>query len=262
MRFSVITPVYVDNEDTANELLRAIESIKNQTFNHKDFQHVIVNDGSVHKVDIPKHPWIKLINQENLQRITAYNTGLQNTEGEIITLLDGDDEYDPTYLEEVDKSFKENPDYKLINFGCTYMHSDGVSTRRDPFRPKEEEIGHEIFGGGKVVNGTFAFHRSVYEDLGGYPPHHTVDIDCSDIGYSEGPRELWMTSPYDFSAYAQMKFPEIRPHFQEKHPDHPRGLVRELGNPWGNDFYLFYKYTRKYHSKPIDKYLYVVHPKN
>ena len=261
MRFSIITPVFIVDEDQKNELLRCIESIKNQTYNHEDFEHIIVNDGSIYPVDIPKYPWIKLINEPNLQRITAYNNGFKEAKGEIFCVLDGDDEYSNVYLERVDFFFKKWPKYKIFNFGCEYRHRDGGISFRDAFRPKKKKVGHEVFGGGNVVNGTFVFHRSVYSALGAFPSHHIEDIDCDVIGYG-GPRELWMTSPYDFSAYAQMEFPEIRPYFQVVHPDHPKGLVRELGNPFGNDFYLFYKYTRKYHSKPIKgKYLYIVHPR-
>ena len=102
--------------------------------------------------------------------------------------------------------------------------------------------------------------RSVYDKLGAFPPHRVQNIDCSELNYG-GPRVLWMTSPYDFSAHAQLEFPEIRQYFMVNHVAEPHKIIKELGNPWGNDYYLFYKYTRKYHSKPIDeKWLYIVYP--
>ena len=48
-------------------------------------------------------------------------------------------------------------------------------------------------------------------------------------------------------------------YFMVNFEDEPDKIIKELGNPWGNDFYLFYKYTRQYVSKPIDEYLYIVH---
>lgn len=139
----------------------------------------------------------------------------------------------------------------MFNFGCTFIHKDGGTNTRDPFMPKRKRKGgHEIFGGGKIVNGTFTFHRRIWEELGAFPEGiKTIKVPW----YKE--TELFWTSPYDFSAYAQAEFPEIQPYFQVKHPDHPAGLPKELGNPYGNDFYLFYKYTRKYQSKPIKEYL-------
>ena len=46
------------------------------------------------------------------------------------------------------------------------------------------------------------------------------------------------------------------------HVNEPNKIIKELGNPWGNDFYLFYKYTRKYHTLSFKEYLYIVHLKN
>ena len=254
MRFSIITPVYVADENRKQKFLACIESIKNQTYDHSDFEHVIVNDGSPYPMDIPKYPWIKLIDQPNLQRLTAYNTGFKNAKGEIFCLLDSDDEYEANYLEEIEKAFKKYPKYKLFNFGCTFIHTDGGKANRDPFKPKKRKVGHEVFGGGQIVNGTFVFHRSIYDTLGAFPE----GIKTIDVPWYKN-TELFWTSPYDFSSYAQAEFPEIQPFFQVKHPDHPKGLPKELGNPYGNDYYLFYKYTRVYWSKPINKHLYKVH---
>jgi len=235
-----------------------LESIKNQTY--RNFEHIIVNDGSSIPLEIPNYPWIKIIDQANLQRLTAYNNGFKAAKGEIFCLLDSDDEYEPNYLEEVDKLYYKFPRFKMFNFGCTHVHSDGVSTQRAAFRPKRKKVGHEVFGGGNIVNGTFVFHRSIYEDLGAFPPHHIENIDCSSLNYG-GIRELWMTSPYDFSAAAQLEFPELQKYFMVDHVAEPHKIIKEFGNPWGQDHYLFYKYTRKYHSKPIDKYLYKVNLK-
>ncbi len=255
MRISVVTPVYL-YEERAEQFKACIESVKNQTFKG-DYEHIIVNDGSIYPFSVPKYKHIKVINQPNLQRLTATNTGLKAASGEIICLLDSDDEYEQTYLDEIDKAFKKYPKYKIFNFGCIFIHKDGGTNRRDPFKPKKKRKGgHEVFGGGKIVNGTFVFHRSVYDELGAFPE----GIKTIDVPWYKS-TELFWTSPYDFSAYAQVEYPEIQPHFQVKHPDHPAGLPKELGNPYGNDFYLFYKYTREYYSKPITKYLLKVHLK-
>lgn len=259
-RFSIITPIYVgedhDKERRLRLFQRCIESIKNQDFDHEAFEHIIVNDGSSIPLSIPAYPWIKVIDQPNLQRLTAYNTGFKAAQGEIFTLLDSDDEYEPTYLSSVDKMDRDHPKNKIFNFGCKLNHNDGTISYQDSFKPKKKKIGHEVFGGGKIVNGTFVFSREVYENLGAFPEGlKTIDVPW----YKK--TELFWTSPYDFSAYAQVEFPEIQPYFQVKHPDHPAGLPRELGNPYGQDYYLFYKYTRRYHSKPFDLHLYIVNLK-
>jgi glycosyltransferase involved in cell wall biosynthesis len=259
MRFSIITPAHIYNEETYKELLRCIESIHNQTFKG-EFEHIIVNDGSTYPVEVPKYKYLKVINQENLQRYTAYNTGFKAAKGQIFCCLDHDDEYAPDYLKRVDRWYKKYPKYKIFNFGCQYWHLDGGVSYRDAFEPKEEEKGHEVFGGGKIVNGTFVFAKEVYDKIGGFPPYHVKDIDCTEINYG-GKRDLWMTSPYDFSAWYQMKYPEIRQYFMVNFEAEPNKVIKELGNPYGNDYALFYQYTREFHSKPMkNEYLEIVHP--
>ncbi len=260
MRFSVITAAHIWNEDRAKKFDACIESIKNQDFDHEQFEHIIIDDGSTFKYTYPSYPWLRVIRQENLQRITAYNNGFKEATGEIFTVLDSDDEYDRSYLTHIDRAFREFPGFKMFNFGCTFIHKDGGTARRDPFRPKEQEIGHEVFGGGQIVWGTFVWHRSIYDDIGAFPPPIIKDIDCTEINYSQGPRDLNVASPYDFSAAAQMEFPEIRQYFFVPQAEADWKIIKELGNPFGQDYYLFYKYTRKFKSKPLDgEYLYRVH---
>lgn len=262
MRFSIVTPFYVADENRAEQLYRCIESVTNQVYSHDEFEHILINDGSSFNLDLPGYPWIRLINQPNLGRVEAFNTGIKHAKGEIITLLDSDDEYVDVYLGVVDWLYLSYPEYRMFNFGNYFYHKDGNITKRGPFKPRKKKLGHAMFGGGNIVNGTFVFHRSVYRELGAFPPYRLKNIDCTDINYpqymnQEKPyiRDLCSASPWDFSAMAQTEFPEIQQYFMEKHPDHPELLVKELGNPFGNDYYLFYKYTRRYHSKPINKYL-------
>lgn len=253
MRFSIITPIYLSHEEKDRRLplfKKNIESIKNQEFGTENIEHIIVNDGSVAEFSVPNYPHIRLINQPNLQRLTAYNTGFKEAKGEIICLLDSDDEYFPDSLDRVERMFRKYPRYKMFNFGCQFTHKDGGTQNRAAFQPKKRKVGHEVFGGGQIVNGTFVFSRSIYDEMGAFPK----GIKTIDVPWYKN-TELFWTSPYDFSAYAQVEFPEIQPFFQVKHPDHPKGLPKELGNPFGNDYYLFYKYTRRYHSKPVDEIL-------
>jgi glycosyltransferase involved in cell wall biosynthesis len=257
-RFSVVTPVNVWNEYREKAIKRAARSLKKQTF--QDFEHIIVNDGSSRDVKLPKYPQLKVLNKGHAERVIALSAGFRKAKGEIFCTLDSDDEYAPNYLERVDYFFKTWPEYKMFNFESWYKHADGGNWVRGAFKPKKKKVGHQTFGGGQIVSGTYVWHRSIYDDLGGYPSDEINDIDCTPINYG-GVRKLCMWTPYDFSAAAQMEFPEIRKFFMVDHVNEPNKIIKELGNPWGQDYYLFYKYTRKYHSKPIDEPLYIVHPK-
>ena len=259
MKYSVLTPCHIYNEQRLNLLYRAINSVKRQTV--KDYEHIIINDGSTIDAKIPEKQ-TKLVQQPHLERIVAYHNGMKEATGEWFAFLDSDDEYTSYYLEACDSMIAKFPQAKLFNFGSLHITTDYKAQPRDAFKPAKLDVGHEVFGGGRIVNGTFIFNRSVYEDLGGYPEPELHDIDCSEINYpnNEGKmvRSLGMSSPWDFSAYYQVKYSEIRPFFT--HDAEPHKSIRELGNPWGQDFALFYQYTRKYHSEPIDSHLYIVHP--
>lgn len=262
--FSIITSVNLWNLDRIEKFLMCIESVRGQTY--EDFEWVIVDDGSTEPFlwdEVFKDMQVRVIHKEHEERVIGYEEGFKQARGQWFTLLDSDDEYVLPYLKTLAGVIAVNPEYKMFNFGSIYNRSNGkrVFENREPFEPKVLEVGHEVFGGGNIPWGTFIFHRSVYEDLGGFPPKVIKDIDCTPINYG-GIRDLHMNTPFDFSAYAQMEFPELRQFFMVDHEAEQDKIIKELGNPWGNDMYLFYKYTRKYHSKPIKEYLYVVYPKS
>lgn len=252
--FSIVTPIYAWNQEKADQLVRCIESVHQQTYPKDMIEHVIVNDGSIVALQIPDYPWIKVITQTNKQRITAYNNGIKEAKNEVIWMLDADDELLPDALDVIDIAYQLNPKYQMFNFGCSYVHKDGNITTRDAFEPKVKGRGHEVFGGGNIVNGTFVFTKKIFDKLGAFPEHEIHGIDCTDINYPAGGemvRDLIMASPYDFSAWFQMEFPETRQFFMVNVDSEPDKVIKEVGNPFGNDYALFYKFTRKYRSKPL-----------
>lgn len=249
-RFSILTSVHVAHDLKRNQLERCEKSLMAQF--HNDFEWILVDDGSVMDISCDAD-WIKLIKQPHHERIIAMNKALEEARGEWILFLDSDDELMSYALEAISQMIEANPKYNMFNYGSIHVRRNFSAHIRDAFKPKKEKVGHEVFGGGNIVNGTFVFHRSVYDKLGGFPPTEKIKDPSNKRDW------LYMVNPWDFSIAAQMEFPEIKPYFTAEHPDHPKGLPKELGNPWGNDFYIFYKYTRKYHSKPYDVPLLVVH---
>lgn len=263
--FSVITPVHLWSDNRIKMFKEAAKSLSRQIF--QDFEWIVVDDGSTKDFDwtaLTEYvPQVKIYHKNHQERVIAYNLAFKHAKGKWFTLLDGDDEYVPGYLSEVLQMIKNNPGYKMFNFGCIYHNSNNTTTQRGPFQPKKRKIGHEMFGGGNIVNGTFVFHRSVYKDLGAYPGDkegYVRQVNCRKINYG-GVRDLFVGSPYDFSAACQLIYPQLRKFFMVNCDDEPKKIVKELGNPWGQDFLLFWKYTRKYHSLPVDKYLYIVKPR-
>ncbi len=241
--FSIITPLYIYDEKRQKDFSRCLDSVQMQS--NQDFEHIVVDQSDADLSFIQEIKTVKYFHQEHLERLFALRKGFEEAKGEWFCLLDSDDIYLPHYLETVAQMIMDNPDQKLFNFGSIHIHKDGIVNSRDPFEPEwnEKEGRHEIFGGGTIVNGTFVFHRSVWEELGDFPKIE----------------KLW--NPWDFSIAFQEEFPEIKSMFTVDHPDHPEGLAKELGNPWGQDYQLFYRYTRKYRSMPFKKHLYGVYCK-
>lgn len=275
MKYSIITPVHLWNAERVERFLRTIASVK--AISYQDFEWIVIDDGST-----VEFLWdqlmdgfdLNLIHKEHQERVLAYNEAFKVARGDWWIFLDSDDELNPEIFNELDQVIKDNPKYKMFNFGVTYQHKDGTTRQRGPFEPKALKVGHEVFGGGNIVNGSFIFHRSVWEKLGGYGEKdldekgYVRGIDCTSINYPAYPdqeppliRDLFLGTPYDFSAYYQLKFPELQQFYMVKHPNHPKNVVKELGNPWGQDMALWFQYTRMYHSLPVNKYLYKVNPR-
>jgi glycosyltransferase involved in cell wall biosynthesis len=249
MKFSIITPVYNHNEERKEKAIRAIGSISSQNISSDNYEHIIVDQSDDNlKLDFEDlgdcNHNIKIIKQPHVERLYAIREALNNCSGEWICFLDSDDIYLPHYLKEVSEMIENNPEYKMFNFGNIYIDKESHIRVRDEFRPNALEVGHEIFSSGTIVNGTFVFHRSLWEEMGDFPT--TTD-------------KLW--NCWDFSIAAQEEFPELKAFFMVDVVDEPNKVAKELGNPWGQDFYLFYKYTRKYHSLPFRKHLYAVYSK-
>lgn len=94
---SVILPTYNRKEST----LRAANSVLNQT--HRKLELIVVDDGSsedIHRdLDQLNDPRIKLLRQNNQGVSRARNSGIQNSRGDFISLLDSDDIWKPDKLQ-------------------------------------------------------------------------------------------------------------------------------------------------------------------
>lgn len=122
---SVIIPSY----NSAHFLLKAVESIFNQTF--QDFEVIVVDDGSTdntREVVIPlmEHDRFRYVYQENQGLAATRNTGLSVAKGEFVAFLDADDVFLPQKLVVQVKWLQENPEFGLVGGGFYYMNEKGA----------------------------------------------------------------------------------------------------------------------------------------
>jgi glycosyltransferase involved in cell wall biosynthesis len=131
---SVIIPLYNQKEFVGE----AIESVLNQSYSHIEI--IVVNDGSTDEPSEVLEKYmkdIKLINQKNKGLAAARNTGIKNSSGEYIQLLDADDFLDKKKVEfqlEFNESQKADVSYCEIS---SYDNDSGRSLPRNVGKVKD-----------------------------------------------------------------------------------------------------------------------------
>lgn len=108
IKYSFIIPVY----NTEKYLKKCLDSLVNQTY--KDFEIIVVNDGSTDKSSSiiskyqKKYKNIIVIDKENEGLSMARNRGVQKSSGKYIIFVDSDDYVSNKLLEEVDKKIDDS----------------------------------------------------------------------------------------------------------------------------------------------------------
>ena len=184
MRFSIIIPVY-NRPQEVDELL---ESLCHQTI--KDFEVVIVEDGSTEKCDTVCEKYkdrlaLSYHFKPNSGPGPSRNYGAERSQGEYLIILDSDVIVPENYLEIVQQELDREPCdafggpdrahasftpiQKAINYSMTSFFTTGGirggKKKMDKFYPRSFNLG---------------IRKNVYEALGGFAPmRYGEDIDLS-----------------------------------------------------------------------------------
>lgn len=136
---SVVMPAYNSEKYIAD----SIESILKQTY--KDFELIVVNDGSVDNTSnivkkyIHSDSRVRLIEQKNQGVSVARNSGIDAANGEYISFLDADDLWDENFLHYVMEYAKNNTQAEFIYARTIECFSDG---RKSIIGSKESKEGY------------------------------------------------------------------------------------------------------------------------
>jgi glycosyltransferase involved in cell wall biosynthesis len=120
MKFCVVIPLY----NKENHIQRAINSVLTQTV--QEFELIVVDDGSTDRsfevASAIQDSRIRIIRQENHGVSAARNRGIMEAKHEWVAFLDADDEWLPSFLDEISVLINLFP--KSILAGTGYYQQD------------------------------------------------------------------------------------------------------------------------------------------
>lgn len=134
---SVIIPAYNAEE----HIHIPLESLSEQSY--KDFEIIVVNDGSTDKTSeiissfTESLPTITLINQQNNGVSNARNNGLRQAKGEYVIFIDGDDKVEKNFLEALLQRLEETGGNAAY---CGFYKWGDSACRKEPECFSEENI--------------------------------------------------------------------------------------------------------------------------
>jgi len=132
---SVVSPVH----NRSGEMGRAVASLLAQTY--PNWECCIVDDGSIDIGEADLARWqrdsrIRVVRQPRSGVGGARNRAIAETTGEIITYLDSDNWWLPTYLERVVETFTTNPDVLWTHSAQLIIEGDVPRVRPDRAAPE------------------------------------------------------------------------------------------------------------------------------
>ena len=164
---SVIMPAF----NVAPYICDALESVLGQTYS--DLEVVVVDDGSVDgsaaiaERYAARDSRVRVFRKANGGISSSRNRALQVARGEMMALLDGDDVWDPTYLEQQVSILDQHPDIDIVTANARNL---GGKMHGLPARPWPDARPHpdliRMLADEEAVFIMTVFRRRVYEAIG------------------------------------------------------------------------------------------------
>lgn len=174
-KFSIVVSVYNKEHLIGDTLL----SVLNQTFT--DFEIIIVNDastdGSDRVIRSIKDARVSYFSSSTNQGAGATrNLGISKSNGDYIALLDGDDLWEPTFLEEILRLQKALPQHAV--FATAVIIEDKATSVLSKYsfdtQDDSEFLNLDYFESSLkntiLTSSSTVVHHSVFKEIGGYDP--------------------------------------------------------------------------------------------
>ncbi|WP_300799428.1 glycosyltransferase family A protein [uncultured Alistipes sp.] len=165
---SVIIPLY----NKEREIEGTIRSVLAQRL--QPLEIVVVDDGSTDRsaalVEAIPSPLIRLVRQPNAGECAARNRAIAEARGELLALLDADDEWEEGFLEEVAALYREFPGCGIYSTAFRVVSHDGIFPAPTPARRGIvdnffRDSAHRYVS----IPSASAIPREVFDRVGGFP---------------------------------------------------------------------------------------------
>jgi len=181
MEISVITAVYNGEE----YLMQAVRSILEQS--HKDFEYIIVNDGSRDRtkeiLDGMTDPRVKVIHlEQNSGAAHALNTGIKAARGKWIALQDADDISSKQRLQKQWEYIKGDPGLVAVGslikcIGGNEPVAPGELLWEEAFFNQKNNLRLYQFYSPPICHGSGFFLKKAFDQIGGYDTSFRIAYD-------------------------------------------------------------------------------------
>ncbi len=174
VKISIITTFY----NPSGLIKKAVESVSNQSF--KDYEHIIVDDGSTDKsisfID-SNDSRIKIYEPGRIGRARALNFAIEKSQGEYIAVLDADDIYEFNKLNIQNKILDEREDLSLIYSNAKFINFFGEDIGISSYPSTHEEIKDYLINLNPFPASTAMFRRKDWDEVGGYTTRCKKSLD-------------------------------------------------------------------------------------
>ncbi|MDR1893710.1 MAG: glycosyltransferase [Spirochaetales bacterium] len=174
LKISVITAAY----NCGQTIEKAITSVIDQDY--QNWEHIIIDGGSVDgtvdhiKKYVEKYPdKIRWTSGPDRGIYDALNKGLKMASGDMVSILGGDDWYEPGAFAVIAKNYNGDERYKKILYGLVNILENGKSIKTEGYH-------HENLRNVTLNHQGCFVDKKIYEKYGGFDTQYAI---CADYDF-------------------------------------------------------------------------------
>jgi Glycosyl transferase family 2 len=181
-----LVTVLIDTYNHERFIEAAIASVLEQDFPHSDLEILVIDDGSTDRtaeIVARFEPRVRLLRKSNGGQASAFNAGIPEARGEIVSFLDGDDWWTRNKLTRVIEAIQSDLTLGIVGHGITIAHPGNLEqshTLRDGFCFQANTLeGARVFRLRKAFLGTsrMTIRTEVLRRIGPVPEKIVIQAD-------------------------------------------------------------------------------------